>query len=159
MSRKAAIPAICRCTTVCQASRQPASRADGFLDGSIDMVELAARIRKILRRTAPGSALAPVEWLGENAVSWRERRVWKAGRQQSLQLSPNEWQVLAVLLRNAGRTVSVEELREAVWSEPGANRDSYIRQYIVHLRRKLETDPRRPRHLLTVRGLGYRYER
>jgi two-component system KDP operon response regulator KdpE len=77
---------------------------------------------------------------------------------QNLHLTPTEWQVLEILVRNAGRLVTQQAILEQVWGPTFIQEGGYVRQYIKYLRRKLEINPTRPEHLLTEPGLGYRYE-
>jgi two-component system KDP operon response regulator KdpE len=76
-----------------------------------------------------------------------------------VRLTPTEWHVLEVLVRNAGRLVSQQQLLREVWGPSYANETGYLRVYLAQLRRKLEKDPSRPRHLITEPGMGYRFER
>lgn len=133
--------------------------ADDVVVEPVDPIELGARIRGILRRTLSDIEISPVEWIGRHIVSFRDRRAWDMGTGRRVQLSPIQWQVLAALLQRPGQTVEVGQLQAEIWGEAAGNRESYVRQYLVQLRRKLEPDPRQPRHLLTDRGRGYRYER
>jgi two-component system KDP operon response regulator KdpE len=74
-------------------------------------------------------------------------------------LTPNEWRMLEVLLRRPGRLVTPRELLTAMrGGDPTHTADSYLRIYMQQLRRKLEVDPSRPRHLVTEPGLGYRFQ-
>jgi two-component system, OmpR family, KDP operon response regulator KdpE len=72
-------------------------------------------------------------------------------------LTPIEWQLLSVLAREPGKLVSQKQLLEEVWGPTYTGQGHYVRQYVKTLRRKLETDPARPRHLITEPGLGYRF--
>jgi two-component system, OmpR family, KDP operon response regulator KdpE len=76
-----------------------------------------------------------------------------------VRLTPTEWHVLEVLVRNAGRLVSQQQLLREVWGPSYANETGYLRVYLAQLRRKLEKDPSRPRYLITEPGMGYRFER
>jgi two-component system KDP operon response regulator KdpE len=73
-------------------------------------------------------------------------------------LTRTEWQLLEVLVRNAGKLVSQRQLLQDVWGPTYLGQTQYLRQYVNNLRRKLETDPARPRHLLTEPGMGYRFQ-
>jgi two-component system, OmpR family, KDP operon response regulator KdpE len=133
--------------------------ADDVVVAPVDPLELGARIRGILRRTMPDIELSPVERIGCHIVSFRDRRAWNVAKTRRVQFSPIQWQVLAALLQRPGQTVEVGQLQAEIWGDAAGSRKSYVRQYIVQLRRKLEPDPQRPRHLLTDHGRGYRYER
>jgi len=75
-----------------------------------------------------------------------------------LHLTPTEWQLLEQLVRNPGKLVSQRELLLKIWGPKYVDETHYLRQYMAQLRRKLEPDPARPRHLLTELGMGYRYQ-
>jgi two-component system KDP operon response regulator KdpE len=77
---------------------------------------------------------------------------------QNLHLTPTEWQVLEILVRNAGRLVTQQAILEQVRGPTFIHEGGYVRRYIKYLRRKPEINPRRPQHLLTEPGLGCRYE-
>jgi signal transduction histidine kinase len=75
-----------------------------------------------------------------------------------VRLTPTEWHVLEVLVRHSGRLVTQRQLLKEVWGPAYEKETNYLRVYLAQLRRKLEPDPARPRHLLTVAGQGYRFE-
>ncbi len=92
---------------------------------------------------------------GETNVDLAARTVHKGNAE--VRLTPTEWQLLEVLLRNPGKLVAQRQLLHQVWG-PGYDRETnYLRQYMAQLRRKLEADPARPAHLLTEPGMGYRF--
>jgi two-component system KDP operon response regulator KdpE len=73
-------------------------------------------------------------------------------------LTPIEWQLLDALVRHPGKLVGQRQLLQQVWGPTYQNETDYVRQYMKHLRRKLEDDPTRPRHLITEPGMGYRFQ-
>ena len=73
-------------------------------------------------------------------------------------LTPTEWGVLEVLVRNRGRLVTQKQLLQEVWGPAYSTESHYLRVYMAQLRRKLEADPARPRHLVTEAGMGYRFQ-
>jgi two-component system, OmpR family, KDP operon response regulator KdpE len=73
-------------------------------------------------------------------------------------LTPTEWHLLEVLVRHPGRLVSQRQLLQTVWGPQYESESNYLRVYMAQLRRKLEQDPSRPRHLITEPGMGYRFE-
>jgi two-component system KDP operon response regulator KdpE len=73
-------------------------------------------------------------------------------------LTRTEWQLLAILVANPGRLITQRELLRRVWGPTYGAETHYLRQYLAHLRRKLELDPARPRHLVTEPGMGYRFQ-
>jgi two-component system KDP operon response regulator KdpE len=80
-----------------------------------------------------------------------------AGAQEPVRLTPTEWRVLEILLRDAGQMVPSRELLTRVWGPKYEHETRYLRFYLARLRRKLEPDPSHPRHLVTEPGMGYRY--
>ena len=88
----------------------------------------------------------------------RLARVSEGGSQVEVRLTPIEWQLLEVLLRHPGKLLSQGRLRTEVWGPGYENAGGNLRVYMAQLRRKLEADPGRPRHLLTEPGMGYRFQ-
>jgi two-component system KDP operon response regulator KdpE len=132
--------------------------ADDYVTKPFNVEELLARIRAVTRRLNPAETAAQVQ-IGRHLVDLADRRVAVDGSpDQTVHLTPIEWQLLEVLLRNPGRLVSQRQLLQQVWGPTYATETQYLRQYMKHLRRKLEPDPTRPRHLLTEPGMGYRYQ-
>jgi two-component system, OmpR family, KDP operon response regulator KdpE len=131
--------------------------ADDYVTKPFAMPELMARLRAAVRRAAhePG-ADEPVVEAGELRVDLARREVTRSGA--PVRLTPTEWSLLELLVRHPGRVVGREQMLREVWG-PTATRDThYLRVYVAQLRRKLEPDPARPRHLLTTPGMGYRFE-
>jgi two-component system KDP operon response regulator KdpE len=75
-----------------------------------------------------------------------------------VRLTPTEWQLLEVLVRNRGRLVTQRQLLQEVWGPAYQTESNYLRVYVAQLRRKLEREPSRPRYLLTESGMGYRFQ-
>ena len=80
------------------------------------------------------------------------------GGGETVHLTPTEWHLLEVLVRNTGKLVGQPQLLRELWGPGYETQTNYLRVYIAQLRRKLETNPSRPRHLLTEPGLGYRFQ-
>jgi two-component system KDP operon response regulator KdpE len=132
--------------------------ADDYVTKPFDLNELVARVRAAARRGAlSGSGEAPhVVDVGAFSVDLAAGRVLRDGA--PVRLTPTEYHLLEVLVRNAGRLVPQQQLLREVWG-PGYEREThYLRVYVAQLRRKLEPDPAHPRHLITEPGLGYRLE-
>jgi two-component system KDP operon response regulator KdpE len=132
--------------------------ADDYVTKPFDLNELVARVRAAARRGAlSGSGEAPqVVDVGAFSVDLAAGRVVRDGA--PVRLTPTEYHLLEVLVRNAGRLVPQQQLLREVWG-PGYDREThYLRVYVAQLRRKLEPDPARPRHLVTEPGLGYRLD-
>ncbi|KRE53911.1 response regulator transcription factor [Phycicoccus sp. Soil748] len=129
--------------------------ADDYVTKPFAMDELLARIRVALRRGVTGApSTVPAFATDHFTLDFAERRAVVAGAE--VRLTPTEWSLLEVLARSPGHLVSQRDLLREVWG-PGYGRESnYLRVYANQLRRKLEPDPTRPRHLLTEPGQGYR---
>jgi two-component system KDP operon response regulator KdpE len=128
--------------------------ADDYVTKPFDVGELLARVRAVTRRQNPETD-TPVVELGEVSVDLASRRVRRGG--EELRLTPTEWKLLEILVRNPGKLVSQRELLHKVWGPRYDRETNYLRQYMAQLRRKLEADPARPVHLLTEPGMGYRF--
>jgi two-component system KDP operon response regulator KdpE len=128
--------------------------ADDYVTKPFGMDELLARLRAALRRGAPGDA--PVVKTEDFTVNLPAKQVTRRG--VAVRLTPTEWNILELLVRNSGALVSHEEILSHVWGPGYANETAYLRVYLAQLRRKLESDPANPRHLLTETGLGYRFQ-
>ncbi|MGH3241508.1 MAG: response regulator [Spirillospora sp.] len=126
--------------------------ADDYVTKPFDIEELVARIRAVTRRvTVPGEA---------PRVDVGDRTVDLAGKTVSggVRLTPTEWHLLEILLRNPGKLISQQQLLTTVWGPSYRRETHYLRQYMAQLRRKLEADPAHPKHLLTEPGMGYRFQ-
>jgi two-component system KDP operon response regulator KdpE len=89
-------------------------------------------------------------------VDLAARKVVRDGKE--VRLTPTEWNILELLVRNAGKLVSQQQLLTQVWGQAYAKETQYLRVYLAQLRRKLEQDPANPRHLHTEAGMGYRFD-
>ena len=131
--------------------------ADDYLIKPFDMEELLARLRAAIRRaTAPTEIAETVIETAAFTVDLWAKKVIKNGCE--VRLTPKEWGILEMLVRNRGRLVDRESLLNEVrgpFHGPGTN---YLRVYLAQLRRKLEDDPSHPTHLLTEAGMGYRFQ-
>jgi two-component system KDP operon response regulator KdpE len=129
--------------------------ADDYVTKPFAMDELLARMRAMVRRTGPVEESATVE-LGGATVDLLARKVHRDGTE--VRLTPTEWHLLEVLVRHPGRLLSQRMLLAEVWGPGYENAQGNLRLYMGQLRRKLEPEPGRPRHLLTEPGMGYRFE-
>jgi two-component system, OmpR family, KDP operon response regulator KdpE len=129
--------------------------ADDYLTKPFGMDELLARIRAALRRAQPNED-APVITTATFTIDLAAKRVTRADNE--VRLTPTEWHLLEVLTRYPGRLVTGKQLLQEVWSPAHGAETNYLRVYMAQLRRKLEAEPSRPRHLITEPGLGYRFE-
>ena len=130
--------------------------ADDYLTKPFSAGELLARVRVALRRAAMANADTgdPVLQLGDLSVDLLHRRVTVEGKE--VHLTPNEFKLMSVLVKNAGMVLTHRQLLKEVWGPGSGNETHYLRVYMNQLRQKLEKDPTRPRYLLTEPGVGYR---
>jgi two-component system KDP operon response regulator KdpE len=129
--------------------------ADDYLTKPFGMDELLARMRAALRRGQP-SADAPVIVTETFTIDLAAKKVTRGGSE--VRLTPTEWHLLEVLTRHSGTLVTGKQLLQDVWGPQYGAETNYLRVYLAQLRRKLEAEPSRPRHLITEPGLGYRFE-
>lgn len=127
--------------------------ADDYIGKPFNMDELLARIRALLRRTPVANR--PLSVGGDEVEIDQQKREVKV-RNEVVDLTPTEYQLLLILAENAGKVVEHERLLRSVWGQEYTRDNDYLKVYIWHLRRKLEQDPRNPKLLLTEWGVGYR---
>ncbi|HWG63745.1 MAG TPA: response regulator [Streptosporangiaceae bacterium] len=129
--------------------------ADDYVTKPFGMNELLARLRAAVRRASPAPD-EPVVTTDDFTVDLAAKLVIRAGG-DDVRLTPTEWQLLEVLVRNRDRLVSQRQLLQEVWGPAYETESNYLRVYVAQLRRKLEPEPSRPRYLLTESGMGYRF--
>jgi len=133
--------------------------ADDYVTKPFSVLELAARARAQIRRArtfATSSASATPISIGGLLVDTVHRRVTRSGTQ--VHLTPIEWQILATLIGSAGRTLTHQQIFDAVWDREFGSPQQYLSVHITNLRRKIETDPAAPQIIITEPGVGYRVE-
>jgi two-component system KDP operon response regulator KdpE len=128
--------------------------ADDYVTKPFGMDELLARIRSALRRAAPTDTVAVIE-TEAFTIDLASKRLTTADGE--VRLTPTEWHLLEILVRNPGKLISQRQLLREVWGPTYETETNYLRVYIAQLRRKLELEPSRPRHLITEPGMGYRF--
>jgi two-component system, OmpR family, KDP operon response regulator KdpE len=129
--------------------------ADDYVTKPFGMDELLARLRAMTRRGITNDE-QPVVSVGDATVDLAARKVTLSG--SDVRLTPTEWHLLEVLLRHPGKLLSQRQLLTEVWGPGYETAQGNLRLYMAQLRRKLEPDPARPRHLLNEPGMGYRFE-
>lgn len=131
--------------------------ADDYVTKPFGMDEFLARLRAAARRNAATAEIdQPIVETASFTVDLAAKKVTKNARE--VHLTPTEWGMLDMLVRNRGKLVGRDELLTQVWGPAYAKETQYLRVYLAQLRRKLEDDPSNPKHLLTEAGMGYRFE-
>ncbi|GGT22003.1 response regulator [Streptomyces chromofuscus] len=131
--------------------------ADDYVTKPFGMDELLARLRAAVRRAEPTGDDDVLVETDEFTVDLAAKKVNRGG--EDVRLTPTEWQLLEVLVRNTGRLVSQKQLLQEVWGPSYGKETNYLRVYMAQLRRKLEADPSHPKRFITEPGMGYRFER
>jgi two-component system KDP operon response regulator KdpE len=129
--------------------------ADDYVSKPFGMDELLARLRAAERRAAPGPGEAAVK-TDDFSVDLAAKRV--STPDGDVRLTPTEWHLVEILVRNPGKLVSQRQLLQEVWGPRYLEETNYLRVYMAQIRRKLEPDPARPRYFITEPGMGYRFE-
>lgn len=129
--------------------------ADDYLTKPFGVQELLARARVAIRHAAKApQKIDAIVCFGEVKIDFGSRAVTFKG--EELHLTPNEFKLLAALVRHAGRVITHTQLLREIWGNEYTDETHYLRVYMAQLRRKLELDPAQPRHLITEPGVGYK---
>jgi two-component system KDP operon response regulator KdpE len=129
---------------------------DDYVTKPFSFAELTARIGALLTRSRTSGDVGAVIFSGDLRIDLDQRRV--SIEERIIELTPTEYRTLECLARSEGRTVPTERLLEFVWGSEYAGEIAHVKHYIWSLRKKIETDPGNPHHILTERGFGYRFE-
>ena len=129
--------------------------ADDFVTKPFGMDELLARLRAALRRTAPAEEEAVID-TADFTIDLAAKKVQRDG--EEVRLTPTEWHLVEVLVRNHGRLVAQTQLLQEVWGPQYHDETNYLRVFMAQVRRKLEPEPAHPRYFITEPGMGYRFE-
>ncbi|MCU1523858.1 MAG: two-component system response regulator [Microbacteriaceae bacterium] len=132
--------------------------ADDYVTKPFSVDELLARVRALTRRLPAGED-EPVTTFGDVSVDFSAKQVTRIGSEhtESIRLTPTEWRILELLIQNPGKLITRESLLTQVWGPHHTRDTGYLRLYFAQLRKKLEPVPSRPRYLVTVLGMGYRF--
>ena len=129
--------------------------ADAYVTKPFSPRELLARIQAVLRRSAR-STLGKTFQFANIRVDFSRHKVWRDGR--PVDVTPAELKLLRIFIENRGEVLSIDQLLEQGWGRDVFLTDNVVYTHINNLRAKIEADPRRPRHIITVRGSGYRFD-
>jgi DNA-binding response OmpR family regulator len=133
--------------------------ADDFLSKPINREILLARAKAVIRRGEQTNGFQEIFNYtdGHLEIDIEKHRVLIGGEQ--IKLTPVEFRLLAYLVGNAGRVLSFEQILFSVWGSEYKGNDDYVHVYVSHLRSKIEPDPKNPRYILSIHGVGYIFER
>lgn len=130
--------------------------ADDYVTKPFGMNELLARLRAAVRRAAPAEEEAIVR-TADLVIDLASKRIRRTGEGEEVHLTPTEWHIVELLVRNRGKLVGQRQLLQEVWGPSYEKETNYLRVFMAQIRRKLEPEPGRPRSFLTEPGMGYRF--
>jgi two-component system KDP operon response regulator KdpE len=131
--------------------------ADDYVTKPFGMGELLARLRAALRREQDPGEDEPVVETDDFVIDLSSKRVTRASGEE-IRLTPTEWGIVEMLVRNHGKLVTQGQLLKEVWGPQYGEETNYLRVFMAQIRRKLEPVPSRPRYFLTEPGMGYRFQ-
>jgi two-component system KDP operon response regulator KdpE len=129
--------------------------ADDYVTKPFGMEELLARLRAALRR-AQTTPVEPTVHTPDFTADFAAKRVTNGNGE--VRLTPTEWHMIEVLMRNEGKLVTGRKLLQEVWGPQYGDEANYLRVHMAHIRRKLEPNPSQPKYFITEPGMGYRFE-
>jgi DNA-binding response OmpR family regulator len=129
--------------------------ADDYVTKPVGSREMVARVKAILRRAGEDQKAGDIFAFGDVSVDFRRHEVIKSG--ETVHLTALEFRLLEFFIKRKGEVVSRNDLLDEAWGDAIISPRT-LDSHIVHLRKKIEPDPSRPRHLLSIRGVGYRFE-
>lgn len=131
--------------------------ADDYVTKPFSFAQLTARIGAVLHRSGLNTDNAETQLKeGDLTVDIPTKRVWRGS--ELIHLTPTEFKLLTLLMRQVGKVVTQEELVQEAWGEQYMDEVGYVRRYVWHLRKKIEPDPENPRYIHNDRGFGYRFQ-
>jgi|SRR5579864_6073364 len=130
--------------------------ADDYVTKPVRFGELVARLRAVLRRSDPDNAPATVLRIGNLKIDFDRRTLRRSG--EEVRLSPTEFDLLALLMKNEGMPLTHARMLSSIWGAEYRDELEYLRSYVRALRKKIEDDPSRPKYILTEPWLGYRFQ-
>lgn len=130
--------------------------ADDYITKPFRFGELVARLRAVLRRTVDETTLMTTLQVGDLEIDFDRRVVRRSG--EVVHLTPTEFDLLALLMKNQGTLLSHKKLLQAIWGPEYGEELEYLRSYVRTLRKKLEDDPAQPKYILTEPWVGYRFQ-
>ena len=130
--------------------------ADDYVTKPFGVNELLARLRAAVRRATPTHDEAPVVQTAHFRVDLAAKRI--TTNHGEVRLTPTEWHLVDVLVRNRGKLITQRQLLQEVWGPAYGEETNYLRVFMAQVRRKLEPDPSKPRYFLTEPGMGYRFQ-
>jgi two-component system KDP operon response regulator KdpE len=131
--------------------------ADDYMTKPFPVDELLARIRALTRRRSALDS-EPIVTFGDITVDLASKTVQKSSTSEWIHLTRTEWAVLELLITNADKLVTRQDLLHRIWGPAHVADTGYLRLYIAQLRKKLEPEPGNPKHILTEAGMGYRFQ-
>jgi len=134
--------------------------ADDYITKPFNPMELVARVKSQLRRYVTlGTFDGVKKKIDLHGLTLDQEAKEVAVNGESVKLTPIEYKIVVLLMKNAGRVFSITEIYESVWKEPGYNAENTVAVHIRKIREKIEVDPKNPRFLKVVWGIGYKMEK